>query len=80
MLRLTNVSKTILVEEFGYDESKILIEDGEHYLVSLAICNNHGIGRFIMGMLNEVEIVKGTSLKDYIDTEIQKYRDKMYMQ
>lgn len=79
VLRLTNVSKTILVEEFGYDESKILIEDGEHYLVSLAICNNHGIGRFIMGMLNEVEIVKGTSLKDYIDTEIQKYRDKMYM-
>lgn len=79
VLRLTNVSRTILVEEFGLDESKILIEDGEHYLVSLAVCNYQGIARFIMGMLNEVEIVKGIGLKHYIDTQIQKYCDKMYM-
>ena len=53
-----------------------LVEDGVHYLASLSVCNNKGAGRFFMGMLNEVKIIKGKALQDYINQEIEKYNSK----
>lgn len=76
IIRLTNVARRILIEEYGVDESMFLVEDGVHYLASLSVCNNKGAGRFFMGMLNEVEIIKGKALQDYINQEIEKYNSK----
>ena len=57
------------------DESKIIKENDNYFLVSLPICDVKGIGRFVMGLLNEVEILRGKALKDYIEKEIGRYRD-----
>lgn len=71
ILRLTTVSKTIMMEEYGLDETRFVKEDDYHFLVHLPICNNKGAGRFVLGLIDEVEIVKGNSLKQYVDDIIQ---------
>ena len=73
ILRLTTVSKTILMEEFGLDETRFVKEDDLHFLVHLPICHNKGAGRFVLGLIDEVEIVKGNSLKQYVDGIIQNF-------
>ena len=73
ILRLTTVSKTILMEEFGLDDARFVKEDDQHFLVHLPICNNKGAGRFVLGLIDEVEIVKGNSLKQYVDGIIQNF-------
>ena len=75
ILRLTTVSKTILMEEFGLDESRFVQEDDIHYLIHLPVCNMKGAGRFVMGLIDEVEIVKGDELRDYVNEKIQSFRE-----
>ncbi len=74
VLRMSSLAKQVLIEEYGVDESKIVKENDHYFLLSLPICNNKGAGRFIMGLLNEVEILKGKSLKEYIEKEISRYK------
>ena len=75
VMRMTKLAKQFLIEEYGMDESKIIKENDNYFLVSLPICDVKGIGRFVMGLLNEVEILRGKALKDYIEKEIGRYRD-----
>lgn len=73
VLRLTVLSKTILMEEFGVNEERFLQEDSDHYLISLPVCNEKGIGRFVLGLIDDVEIVKGDFLKKYIREQIMNH-------
>lgn len=73
ILRMTKLAKQVLVEEYGLDESKVIKENDNFFLVSLPICDNKGVGRFIMGLINEITIIRGKQLKDYIDKELEKY-------
>ena len=70
---MTKLAKQVLVEEYGLDESKGIKENDNFFLVSLPICDNKGVGRFIMGLINEITIIRGKQLKDYIDKELEKY-------
>ena len=74
ILRLTTVSKTILMEEFGLDESRFVMEDNDHFLVHLPVCNMKGIGRFVMGLIDEVEIIRGDSLRAYVREKLNASR------
>ncbi len=77
ILRLTTVSKTILMEEFGLDENRFVQEDDIHYLIHLPVCNMKGAGRFVMGLIDEVEIVKGEELREYVNRKIQSIQKKL---
>lgn len=78
ILRLTTVSKTILMEEFGLDETRFVMEDDAHFLVHLPICNMKGVGRFVMGLIDEVEIVKGYELRQYIKEKINEAKQLIH--
>lgn len=73
ILRLSLLSKTILMEEFGVNEERFVMEDANHFLISLPVCNVKGIGRFVLGLIDEVEIVKGDFLKNYIREQIMNH-------
>jgi len=40
--------------------------DGEKWILDADVCDYSGITRYIMGMLDEVEILEGDGLKEYI--------------
>ncbi len=75
VLRMSKLAKQVFIEEYGIEETKIIRENDNYYLLSLPICDNKGAGRFIMGLINEIQILKGKSLQDYISSELSKYNN-----
>ena len=46
--------------------------DDEHRIISLQVCSYQGIGRFVLGLLGEVEVLKGDDFKSYLRKQITK--------
>jgi len=70
-LRLTMQARNLMTE--AHPISMItMTEDpaypnGERWILETGVCDYSGITRYIMGMLDEVEILEGDGLKEYID-------------
>lgn len=75
ILRLTPLAAQVLCEECGVKESQLVIDtDNRHRIFSTHVCSPVGVGRFVMGLINDVEIVQGRDLQAYIHQELQRYR------
>ncbi|MFT3740412.1 MAG: WYL domain-containing protein [Breznakibacter sp.] len=65
-LALTMRAKSLLEEEYPLSERHIsLLPDGR-YLFEAPVCAFDGVGRFIMGLCNEVEVLKPMELKQFV--------------
>ena len=78
VLRLTMLAAQVLCEEFGVKESQLLIdpEEPSHRIFHTHVCSPVGIGRFVMGLINDVEVVRGNELNDFIRQELDRYRQR----
>lgn len=69
-LRLTMQARNLMTE--AHPISMITMRedpaypDGERWILETGVCDYSGITRYIMGMLDEVEILEGEGLKEYI--------------
>jgi predicted DNA-binding transcriptional regulator YafY len=71
-LKLSTRAHHLMEEEFPDTVKNIhIVEDGAFY--DGAVYSFEGIGRFIMGLLDEVVVVKPEGLKVYIDERITKW-------
>lgn len=77
-LRLNFLAVSLLKEEFVILPNELVQEDDKHWIYTTYVCSYIGIGRFIMGLLNSIEILQDEGLKQYIQQEIEKYRQKNY--
>lgn len=76
-LRLDRLSYNVLIEEFPKTERDIVAEeDGEHWMFKPSICSMIGIGRFILGLYDHIEIIDSPELDDYIKKKIELFNDK----
>jgi hypothetical protein len=48
------------------------ISDNE-YILETEVCNYEGVGRFIMGLLSDIEIINSPELKKFIKNKIKFY-------
>ena len=78
VLRLTMLAAQVLCEEFGVKESQLLIdpEEPSHRIFHTHVCSPVGIGRFVMGLINDVEVVRGNELNEFIRQELDRYRQR----
>ena len=69
-LRLTMQARNLMTE--AHPISMITMRedtdypDGEKWILETGVCEYSGITRYILGMLDEVEILEGDGLKEYI--------------
>ncbi|PKP06233.1 MAG: transcriptional regulator [Bacteroidetes bacterium HGW-Bacteroidetes-5] len=63
-LKLTMVASNLLKEEFPLCEDKISKISDNEYLFEDSVCSFEGVGRFVLGLCNEIEILES---KDFID-------------
>ena len=80
-LRLTQRAYQILREEYGADEANFTIEHTplgtpSTYLLSTFYCHQEGIGRFVMGLPADVEVIGAPSLLYYIRDNFQQFLEK----
>ena len=64
-LALTLRARNLLLEEYPLSEAYIREEDGR-WIFDADIMRLEGIGRFVMGLLDQVEILEGDALWDYV--------------
>lgn len=73
-LRLTLRAYLLMREEFPLAIPYLEKED-DHYVFHGPVINAEGIGRFVLGLIDEVTIVSPDSFQDFIDRKIKTYRE-----
>lgn len=69
-LRLGVLAKSVLLDEYPQAERRLTQEDDSHWLWEDEFCSMKGVGRFVMGLLEDIEIVDDPELEDYIREQI----------
>lgn len=76
-LRLDRLSYSVLIEEYPKTERDIVAEeDGEHWMFRPSICSMIGIGRFILGLYDHIDIIDSPELKEYINKKLEVFNEK----
>lgn len=71
-LQLSRRARQLLCEEYP-DASDSIQSKGDKHLFDGAVYGFQGIGRFVMGLLDEVEVLEPQELIDYINEKVKKY-------
>ena len=74
-LRLGMLAHNLLIEEYPLAERDITQSDETSWLLDTKVCNYRGVGRFVMGLMDDIEIVDSPEFVDYIKHQI----DTMYI-
>lgn len=71
-LQMDRMAKDLLSEEYPLSEKHISEIDGSHWIYEADVYKLEGVGRFIMGLYQQITILDGKELKDYILSLIEK--------
>ena len=58
-----------MLEEHPDSELCITREDDSHWLLDIDVVSMLGIGRFVMGLYADIDVLGGDELKAYIDEQ-----------
>jgi len=76
-LRVGFLTRRILMEEYGIAK-KIFIEDGEkHWIFYCRVCNYQGIGRFVLGLASDIEVLGNEDFKAYLKEKIEEIQENL---
>lgn len=75
-VKLGMLARNLLIEEYPLAERDIRPIDDAHWLLDTNVCNYIGVGRFVMGLLDDTEIIASPELEAYIDNIIHQYDTK----
>jgi predicted DNA-binding transcriptional regulator YafY len=67
-LKLGLMASSLLVEEYPLAE-KYLSPDPDNsnrHILDIKVCGYEGIGRFVLGLLDDIEILQGDGLKEFL--------------
>lgn len=71
-LKLSIRAAELLQEEYPLSEEYITQIEDKHFVFEAPVSNFNGVGRFIMGLCDEIEIIHPQSLKDFIKNKAKK--------
>ena len=75
-LRLDRLATNLLKEEIIVKDEELAQEDESHWIYSTEVCRFEGVGRFILGLMNNIDILENTELKKYIKEQVKKAAKK----
>ncbi len=78
-LKLGVMAKNLLLEEYPLAERDLTQIDNEHWLLDTDIYRPEGVGRFVIGLANDIEIVEGESIKTYLKEFMTRYCKKIVL-
>lgn len=69
-LNLSLMAYNLLIEEYPLSEKYISKKDDNKYLFDGAVCDYTGAGRFVLGMMDQIEVIKPKEFRDYLNKRI----------
>lgn len=76
-LRLGMLARNLLIEEYPLAERDITSAGDKHWMLDTMVCNYLGIGRFVMGLMDDIEVVDTPAFERYIADNIAKISQKI---
>nr|WP_321405403.1 WYL domain-containing protein [uncultured Carboxylicivirga sp.] len=68
-LRLSMLACNLLIEEFPLSEKYIKKEEDDKYLLTTEVGNYLGVGRFVLGLPEEIEVIYPQTFKEYLNSK-----------
>ena len=65
-LRLGVMAHNLLTEEYPLSERDLHQEDDTHWLLDTEVCNYAGIARFVMGLIEDIEVIDSPEFVEYL--------------
>lgn len=72
-LRLGMMARNLLLEEYPLAERDIVEDGDERWILDTQVCNYRGVGRFVLGLMDDIEVVGSDDFKRYLRTKIAEY-------
>jgi predicted DNA-binding transcriptional regulator YafY len=72
-LRLGLLSASLLSEEYPLAEQYLTKISDNEWVLETSVCSYEGIGRFVMGLLHDIEIIDSPELLEFINNKIKLY-------
>lgn len=76
-LKVGYLAHRILVEEYGIRDDYFYEEDDSHWIFYCRVCSFQGIGRFVMGLFSDVEVLENEEFKEYLRKKIKEINEKL---
>jgi predicted DNA-binding transcriptional regulator YafY len=76
-LRLGVMAHNLLIEEYPLSERDLSQIDDTHWLLDTQVCNYAGVGRFVMGLIEDIEVVDSPEFIDYLRKRVPILESKL---
>ena len=76
-LALGVMAKNLLLEEYPLAERDLSVIDEEHWQLDTEIYRLEGVGRFVIGIANDITIVEGDALRKYMKEYLLSHCNKL---
>jgi hypothetical protein len=71
-LELSLRAAHLLIEEYPLAEKQLLKINDNKWELNTNVCNYEGVGRFVMGLLDEITVVGNPDFIDFLNHKITK--------
>ena len=69
-LRLGQLSHNLFMEEYPQGAHYVIPNEDGSWLLDIEVCDYRGLGRFVLGLFKDIEVVEGDGFKAYMKDEI----------
>jgi predicted DNA-binding transcriptional regulator YafY len=69
-IRLGRLSYNILKEEYPKSEKYIMRESDECWIFSADVCSFKGVGRFVLGLFDDIQVLESVGFREYLKEKI----------
>ena len=70
-LRLGQLSHNLFVEEYPQGGRYVARQEDSSWLLDIEVCDYRGLGRFVLGLYKDIDIVEGEGFMAYMQEEIE---------
>ena len=72
-LRLDRLAYNLLTEEYPKSHTDITQDVDTHWLLRLPVCSYLGIGRFVLGLYDHIEVLETEDFKQYLRSQLTRF-------
>lgn len=76
-LSLGMSAANLLVEEYPLAEQFLKKEDDNHWLFEAEVCRYEGVARFVMGLMEDIDVLDSQEFKAFLQEKLQKVANKI---
>ena len=75
-LRMGTLAHNLMLEEYPLSSNHFTQEDDKHWLLTIDVCSYAGIGRFVLGLFEDIEVLGSPEFIKYLQEKIKGYQIK----